>query len=139
MQPKTNTIDGYLASVSGDRRVALEKLRKTIRSIVPEAEECISYRIPAFRLGGEIVAGFCARADGCSYFPFSGTTFRTLAKEIAPYDHTKSSLHFDAEAGLPTSLVRRLLKARIAERKTGKPVSRRAAKRVKEAGRASPR
>jgi len=115
MQAKPSTIDDYLATVSGDRRAALEKLRKTIRSIVPDAEECISYRIPAFRLRGKVVAGFCARADGCSYFPFSGTTLRTLAKEISSYEHTKSSLHFAAETGLPTSLVRKLVKARIAE------------------------
>jgi uncharacterized protein YdhG (YjbR/CyaY superfamily) len=122
MLKKTNAIDAYLATVSGDNREALEKLRKTIRSIVPDAEECISYRIPAFRLGGKVVAGFCARADGCSYFPFSGTTFRTLAEDIARYEHTKSSLHFDARAGLPASLVRKLLKARIAETKAKKTV-----------------
>jgi uncharacterized protein YdhG (YjbR/CyaY superfamily) len=128
MQPKPTTIDEYLATLSGETRAALETLRKKIRSIVPEAEECISYRIPAFRLGGEVVAGFCARADGCSYFPFSGRTFRTLAKEIARYEHTKSSLHFDPGAGLPTSLIRKLLKARIAEvasAKTGKTSERR--------------
>jgi len=117
MNPKSNTIDEYLATVSGNRRTALEKLRKTIRSIVPEAEECISYRIPAFRLGGRVVAGFCARTDGCSYFPFSGRTLRTLAEEVAGYEHTKGALHFVPESGLPTSLVRKLLKARIAETK----------------------
>ena len=115
MQTKTNTIDEYLATVSGNRRIALKKLRKAIRSIVPEAQECISYRIPAFRLEGKVVAGFCAHKDGCSYFPFSGKTLQTLGKEIAGYEHTKSALHFDPEAGLPTSLVRKLLKARIAE------------------------
>ena len=115
MQAKTDTIDEYLATVNGNRCAALKRLRKTIRSIVPDAEECISYRIPAFRLGGKVVAGFCARTDGCSYFPFSGRTLRTLAKEIAGYDHTKGALHFDSEAGLPTSLVRKLLKTRIAE------------------------
>jgi uncharacterized protein YdhG (YjbR/CyaY superfamily) len=60
------------------------------------------------------VAGFCARANGCSYFPFSGRTLRTLAKEIAGYEHSKGALHFDPEAGLPTSLVRKLLRTRIA-------------------------
>jgi len=101
--------------VSGNRRTALKKLRKTIRSIVPDAEECISYRIPAFRLRGKIVAGFCARTDGCSYFPFSGKTLRTLVKEIGAYEHTKGALHFDPDAGLPKPLVRKLLKVRIAE------------------------
>ncbi len=47
------TIDEYLATMKGKNKKALEKLRKTIRTIVPDAEECISYRIPAFRLGGK--------------------------------------------------------------------------------------
>jgi uncharacterized protein YdhG (YjbR/CyaY superfamily) len=116
MAAKKNLVDAYLATVKGDKRTALEKLRKTIRSIVPEAEECISYRIPAFRLRGKVVAGFCARSDGCSYFPFSGRTLRTLAKDLAGYEQTKSALHFGPEAVLPEPLVRKLLKARIAER-----------------------
>jgi uncharacterized protein YdhG (YjbR/CyaY superfamily) len=115
MKAKLTTIDEYLATVTGKRGTALQKLRKTIRSIAPDAEECISYRIPAFRLEGKVVAGFCARTEGCSYFPFSGRTLRTLAKEIAGYEHTKSSLRFDPEEGLPSSLVRKLLKARIHE------------------------
>jgi uncharacterized protein YdhG (YjbR/CyaY superfamily) len=115
MQAKTNTIDEYLATVSGQRRMALEQLRKTIRALVPEAEECISYRIPAFRLGGKIVAGFCARTHGCSYFPFSGRTLRTLANDLAGYGQTKGALHFDPEAALPKLLVRKLLETRIAE------------------------
>ena len=109
------TIDAYLATVRGDRRATLAKLRKTIRSIVPRAEECISYGIPAFRLDGAVVAGFCATAKGCSYFPFSGTTFKTLAGELRDYSKTKSSLHFAADVPLPATLVRKLIKARIAE------------------------
>jgi uncharacterized protein YdhG (YjbR/CyaY superfamily) len=117
MKASGGTIDEYLATVSDNRRTALEKLRKTIRSIVPEAQECISYRIPAFRLEGKVIAGFCARTHGCSYFPFSGRTLRTLAEEIAGYEHTKGAFHFAPESGLPTPLVRKLLKARIAETK----------------------
>jgi uncharacterized protein YdhG (YjbR/CyaY superfamily) len=117
MKPAPETIDAYLATVPPTTRAALAKLRATIRSIVPKAEECISYRIPAFRLDGKVVAGFCARAHGCSYFPFSGRTLRTLAKDVAAYDQTKSALHFDPEVGLPTTLVRKLLKTRIAETK----------------------
>jgi uncharacterized protein YdhG (YjbR/CyaY superfamily) len=95
--------------------VALGALRRTIRAIVPRAEECISYGIPAFRLDGRIVAGFAATAKGCSYFPFSGSTLGTLARELVAYEKTKSSLHFDPEKPLPKSLVRKLLKARMAE------------------------
>jgi uncharacterized protein YdhG (YjbR/CyaY superfamily) len=108
-------IDVYLAKVSGDKRAALDKLRKTIRLIVPKAEECSSYGMPAFRLGGAVIAGFQATAKGCSYYPFSGTTLRTLADDLRGYDKTKSALHFSPDKPLPATLVRRLIKARIAE------------------------
>jgi len=112
---KPATIEAYLAAVKGEKRAALDQLRKTIRAVVPRAEECISYGIPAFRLDGRIVAGFAATAKGCSYFPFSGSTLRTLAEELADYDQTKSSLHFEPAEPLPARLVRKLVKARMAE------------------------
>jgi len=87
----------------------LRALRKTIHGIVPEVEECISYRLPAFRYRGEVIAGFSATASGCSYYPFSG---RTLAA-LGGHRGTKGALHFDAP--LPASVVRKLLETRIAE------------------------
>lgn len=115
MKPKPTTIDQYLAPVTGQRRAALDRLRQTIRAVVPKAEECISYGIPAFRLDGRIVAGFAATKKGCSYFPFSGSTLHTLASELKNYNGTKSSLHFDPGQPLPVRLVRKLIKTRIAE------------------------
>jgi len=115
MARKPTTIDEYLAAVKGEKRAALDKLRKTIRGIVPKAEECISYGIPAFSLDGNIVAGFAATKKGCSYFPFSGSTLGSLAEEVEDYEQTKSSLHFDPAAPLPATLVRKLIRARIAE------------------------
>ena len=108
-------IDDYLGKLTDDRRAALAKLRKTIRSIVPKAEECISYGLPAFRLDGAVIAGFQATSKGCSYYPFSGTTFRTLADDLRGYDKTKSALHFSPDKPLPATLVRKLIKTRIAE------------------------
>jgi uncharacterized protein YdhG (YjbR/CyaY superfamily) len=108
-------IDQYLAGVSPGRRAVLQKLRKMIHTIVPEVEECISYRMPAFRYEGRVIAGFQATSKGSSYYPFSGTTLSTLASELVGYSQTKSALHFDKP--LPASLVRKLLEARIAERK----------------------
>jgi uncharacterized protein YdhG (YjbR/CyaY superfamily) len=112
---RPTTIDAYLATVKGERRTALQALRRTILSIIPRAEECISYGMPAFRLDGRVVAGFAATAKGCSYFPFSGSTLRTLAGDLKDYGGTKSALHFDPAKGLPASLVRRLIRTRIAE------------------------
>jgi uncharacterized protein YdhG (YjbR/CyaY superfamily) len=108
-------IDDYLAPLPRDRRVALQKLRRTLRAIVPEAEECISYGIPAFRLDGKVVAGFAATQAGCSYFPFSGSTLGDLSKALDGYSRTKSSLHFSPSKGLPEALVRRLVRTRRAE------------------------
>jgi uncharacterized protein YdhG (YjbR/CyaY superfamily) len=116
MARKPKSIDDYLESVrDAERRAALAKLRTTIRAILPAAEECISYSMPAFRYDGRVVAGFLATKHGCSYFPFSGTTLQTLATYVARYGQTKSALHFDAKRGLPKALVRKLLRARIAE------------------------
>src|SRR4051794_8453898 len=113
--PMTSKVDDYLATITGAKRTALDKLRNTIRSIVPRAEECISYGMPAFRLDGRVVAGFQATAKGCSYYPFSGTTLQTLAGDLEGYGKTKSALHFRPDEPLPATLVRKLIKARIAE------------------------
>ena len=121
MAAKPETIDAYLTTVSADRRAALEKLRNTILSILPDAEECISYSMPAFRYAGHVVAGFLATSKGCSYFPFSGTTLATVAADVKAYDQTKSALHFDPTRPLPVALVRKLLKTRIAESEGGVP------------------
>lgn len=116
MARRPATIDEYLGTVKeAEKRAALAKLRATIRAIVPKAEECISYAMPAFRHEDRVVAGFLATKSGCSYFPFSGTTLQTLAADLGGYETTKSAVHFDPKRGLPKALVRKLLKARIAE------------------------
>lgn len=112
-----SSIDEYLSTVPEDRRRVLEELRTRIRSLVPAAQECISYRMPAFRLDGVVIAGFAATVKGCSYFPFSGTTLKTLARDLGGYSQTKSALHFSGDKPLPAALVRKLIKARINETK----------------------
>jgi uncharacterized protein YdhG (YjbR/CyaY superfamily) len=113
---KAKTIDGYLSTLAADRRAPLEKLRRTILTIVPKAEECISYGIPAFRLDGKVFAGFAATRQGFSYFPFSGQTLAALADDVAEFSKTKSALHFDTKQHpLPGALVKKLIRARRAE------------------------
>ena len=108
-------IDAYLLAVEPVRRRALSKLRNTIRSIVPAAEECMSYGLPAFREGGRVIAGFAATKTGCSYYPFSGSTLRALAAELRGYPKPPSALHFQPEKPLPSALVRKLLRTRMKE------------------------
>ena len=108
-------VDEYLRGVEGPGRSALQTLRRTILEIVPEAEQVISYRIPAFRVGGRTVAGFAAFKTHLSYFPFSGSVLRQLERELDGYTMTKSSLHFSVEHPLPKALVKRLIAVRLAD------------------------
>jgi uncharacterized protein YdhG (YjbR/CyaY superfamily) len=120
-------IDEYLARQSPTNRALLEELRRTIHAVVPEVDECIRYRMPAFRLQGSIIAGFSGTRKGCSYYPFSGTTLETLAVDISGYSQTKSALHFGPDRPLRKSVVRKLLMARIAEVLSGSSLGRRSA------------
>ena len=122
---KPKTIDEYLAALPTDQREALESLRQTIKAILPNAEECISYAMPAFRVDGTVIAGFLATSKGCSYYPFSGRTLSTLEADVASYGQTKGALHFYPEQPLPTALVRKLLTARLAETVRSAPKAKR--------------
>jgi uncharacterized protein YdhG (YjbR/CyaY superfamily) len=106
-------IDAYLANVDEPKRGTLEKLRRTILSIVPEAEQCISYKMPAFRLHGHVIAGFAAFKDHLSYFPFSGSVLSQLPDDVAGYAGTKSALHFPIDEPLPEQLVKKLIEVRL--------------------------
>jgi uncharacterized protein YdhG (YjbR/CyaY superfamily) len=113
---KTNaaTIDKYLAALSADQRAALEKLRKAIKAAAPKAEECISYRLPAFRLNGMLVA-FGATAKHCAFYLMSSTTVEAHKDVLDKYDISKGTIRFSADKPLPATLVRKLVKARIVE------------------------
>jgi uncharacterized protein YdhG (YjbR/CyaY superfamily) len=106
-------IDEYLRGVEEPARAALEALRGTILEIVPDAQQCISYRIPAFRVHGKVIAGFAAFKEHLSYLPFSGSVLGQLADELVAYSMTKSALHFTPERPLPEALVRKLITVRL--------------------------
>ena len=105
-------VDEYLRGIEEPKRSTLEALRRTILEIVPDAEQVISYKVPAFRVDGRIVAGFAAFKDHLSYLPFSGSVLPELKSELEGYTMTKSALHFSVDRPLPKSLVRKLIAAR---------------------------
>ena len=78
-------VDRYLASLEEPKRSTLDALRRTILDIVPEAEQCISYGVPAFRLQGKVIAGFAAFKNHLSYLPHSGSVFPELGDAISHY------------------------------------------------------
>ncbi|HEX7515718.1 MAG TPA: DUF1801 domain-containing protein [Chthoniobacterales bacterium] len=120
MSAKPETIDEYLAPLSHEKRAALEKLRRAIKSAAPKAEECISYQIPAFRLGGRLLVAFGAAANHCAFYPGA----RPLAvhkDELKAYDTSKGTIRFQADSPLRAALVRKLVKTRITERAAKQP------------------
>ena len=108
-------IDDYLRAIDEPKRATLQALRRTILEIVPDAEQGISYRVPAFRTRGNVVAGFAAFKDHLSYLPFSGSVLGQLGDELRDYTMTKSALHFPVDRPLPKKLVKNLIAARLAE------------------------
>jgi uncharacterized protein YdhG (YjbR/CyaY superfamily) len=120
MGAKPKTIDEYLAAVSADQRAALEQLRQTIRATAPQAEECISYGLAAFRLDGRPLVAFGATANHCAFYPMSSSTVEAHKQQLMDYDTSKGTIRFPVGRPLPGSLVRKLVKARIAENKARK-------------------
>lgn len=115
MPSKLKTIDEYLAAVTAEQRAALEKLRKTIKAAVPDAEECISYGLAAFRLNGRPLVAFGAGAKHCAFYPMSSTTVEAHKSNLKDYETSKGTIRFPADRPLPAALVRKLVRARIAE------------------------
>ena len=113
------TINEYLRTVPADQRAALNKLRRTIHTAFPRAEECISYGIPAFRLDGRVVAWFAAAAHHCSFFP--GGVLDSFKSELADYETSKGTIRFQPDHPLPAGLVKKLIKARIARTAKASP------------------
>jgi uncharacterized protein YdhG (YjbR/CyaY superfamily) len=105
-KPKTH--DDYLAAVSDDKRAALEELRKSIKAAAPEAEECISYQLPAFRLNGKLLVAYGAAKNHCAFYP--GSVVKALEDEFNDYDTSKGTIRFPADKPLPPALELRIAK-----------------------------
>jgi uncharacterized protein YdhG (YjbR/CyaY superfamily) len=109
------TVDEYLAGVPEPARSTLNKVRAAIRSAVPpEATEAISYGMPAFKYKGPLVC-FAAFTNHCSFFPMSGSLIEAFKKELEGFSTSKGTIHFPMDKPLPTALVKKLVKARIAQ------------------------
>jgi uncharacterized protein YdhG (YjbR/CyaY superfamily) len=106
-------VDAYLLGVEEPKRGTLEAVRRTILEIVPEAEQTISYRVPAFRVDRHTIAGFAVFKDHLSYLPFSGSVLPQLSDELEGYTMTKSALHFPVDRPLPKTLVEKLIAVRL--------------------------
>ena len=113
--PKPVSIDEYLASLPPAERATLQKLRKAIHAAAPRAEEGFSYGMPAFRLNGRPLVCFGAATNHCSFFPMSPAVLRAHGPDLKGYETSKGTIRFPAGKPLPVTLVRKIVKARIAE------------------------
>lgn len=112
---RATDIDAYLASIPPKARAGLQKLRRTIRAAVPEAEEGFSYGMPAFKLNGRPLIAFAAAQKHSSLFPMSAAVIRTLAPELKSYETSKGTVRFPPDRPPPARLVAKIPKARMAE------------------------
>jgi uncharacterized protein YdhG (YjbR/CyaY superfamily) len=115
MAGRPQTIDEYLAALSPDKRAALQKLRRIIRAAAPKAEERISYQLAAFRLDGRMLVALGATENHCAFYLMSSSTIAAHKDALERYDTSKGTIRFQPDKPLPAALVRKLVKARIAE------------------------
>ena len=108
-------VDEYLAGVPEPARSTLNKVRAAIRSAVPpEATEAISYRIPTFKYKGSLL-GFAAFSNHCSFFPMSASVIEAFKNELKDFHTSKGTIRFPVDKPLSAALVKKLVKARIAQ------------------------
>jgi uncharacterized protein YdhG (YjbR/CyaY superfamily) len=113
-------VEAYLSRVPEPARATLEKVRATVRAAAPkEATEGISYGMPAFRYKGALV-GYAAFKDHCSFFPMSAALLDTMADELKGYRTSKGTLQFAVDKPLPAALVKKMVKARVADQEKKK-------------------
>ena len=139
-----SVFDEHLARFDEPQRSALRATADVIRTAVPGAVEVMSYGMPTFKLGGEdgpAIVGLDGFTKHNSLFPYSGSVAQEFAAELTDYPQTKGSIHFDLARPFPRALLRRILKARLAEinasypKKSGEYRSFHGNGRLKESGR----
>lgn len=111
---KAAAVDAYLAGIAPDKRIALEKLRQSLKKLLPKAEEVISYGVPALRDSNGVIVYFAASAKHCSLFPTS-RPIEACAGDLKGYDTSKGTIRFPAEKGLPAVLLKKLMQACLAQ------------------------
>jgi uncharacterized protein YdhG (YjbR/CyaY superfamily) len=105
-------VDAYLSRLPKESRATLEKLRRTVKSTVPEAVEVISYQIPTFKYQGRMLVWYAGFAAHCSFFPGAGPISEHQS-ELESFQTSKGTIRFTTDHPLPASLIKKLVKTRV--------------------------
>jgi uncharacterized protein YdhG (YjbR/CyaY superfamily) len=110
-------IDVYIAAQPEPQRSTLEALRKQILDVIPEAEQCISYAMPGFRVNGKVVAGFASYKKHIGYYPHSGQVFRVMMDDLEGYDVSEKGggVRFPIDHTVPDALIEKLIAVRMSQ------------------------
>jgi len=107
-------IDDYLEKVTGPQRAELERVRRVVKEVVPEAKEVISYGMPGFKYNNKYLVGFAAFKDHMSLFPTSGPV-EALKEKLGKFELSKGTIQFTLDNPLPDSLIQEILSQRLAD------------------------
>lgn len=122
--PRPLDHDDYLARLPDDKRAALQRLREQVLKAAPGAEECVAWQMPSFRAEGKLLVCYAAARHHCSLYPMSSDLVEEMADDLAGLDTSKGTIRFQPEKPLPAALVRRIVKARLAENREKKAIRR---------------
>jgi uncharacterized protein YdhG (YjbR/CyaY superfamily) len=111
---KVRSVDEYIATQPEAMRERLEAIRQLIRNEVPEAEEVISYNMPAYKYHGMLV-GFAGWKKHCGFYPWNGHTITEFAKELEGYTTSSGAIQLPNDQPLPKALLKKIIKTRIKE------------------------
>ena len=110
-------VTAHLKSFAPEQRKSLQVIREQIAAEIPEAKEVIKYGIPTFVIDGVPILGFSGYKNHNSLFPYSGSVTSRLEKELATYEQTKGSIHFPIDKPIPKTLLKKIIKAKMAQLK----------------------
>jgi len=111
----TKEVNAILAAAPKEHRAAIQRIREAVQATIPEAEEAISYGLPAFKYKGQPLAGYASYKDHCSYFPMSGKLTTKFKKEFKDFRTSKGGIHFQPDRPIPSAVLKKLILARKAE------------------------